>query len=82
MWNPILYTFSHLMVKGTNLIYVPNATIYPPNTEQVHVLAQARTEYMFSPCAFTFSCNSLNMLLLKGSSDSMDVFRGAGRVRW
>lgn len=70
------------MGKGTKLIYVSNATIYPPNTEKVHALAQAHREYMFSPGASTVSCNSLNMLLLKGSSDSMDVFRGAGRVKW
>lgn len=70
------------MVKGTKLIYVPSATIYPQNTAQVHPLAQAHRDNMFSPCASTVSWHSLNMLLLKGSSDSVDMFQGAGRVRW
>ena len=65
LYTIVLITFSHFTVGGTKLTYVPNTTIYPKTTPQMYTLAQAHTEYMFSPCAFTASWHSLNLLLLK-----------------
>ena len=90
-WNPVLYTTvwitsSHLTVGGTKLTSVPNTSPCPPNTPQMHPLAQAPEEgSVFRVCFYCFLVFS-SLAPPAGSSGSAEVpwaaLRAGGWAPW